>query len=398
MKMEDCKYIQDLLPLYVDDGVLSVAECRAVDEHIAHCGECAAELRDLQENASLLHLAGRSIFQAPADLSSRVMEQLRAEAAGSILSEVPVVRKLEPGRGRKAQPRASRWVSGIAAVAVLAVSVASGIHFLSGESAKVAQEAEPPAIVAPESEPAPAEIAVPETEPAAVSPDPPAADEQQPEEAIVTETVTVASVDAETEPETTAAAPAEETPAVQAEPPAPAAETVTVAEAAPPEETAAPEAPAYTEPVPSGNVILLNQNDQVRSTMLRMSFSDVEAAVVSLQTLVSDCGGRIVDTTVSADSNSEIFSVKVPRAEADNFIVSVTSSGFVLSQEQDFKTSLYSQLMEEYLQLQTQLNASASEEVAIQLRTQLSEVEQQMNAAQQDAQYESVVIWVQMSE
>jgi len=368
--MEDCKQIQDLLPFYLDDDVLTEAERRMVDSHIAHCASCRKELQDMQQNASLLHLMGRSIFQAPPELSLQVMEQLRSERPVSILSEAAAVRKTEK-RKTAASFHPRRWVSGIAAAALLAVSVAGGLSSLPSDAPnsqiQVAQEGSekkaPATYASPSASEAPPLDQQDTTESKPVVDGPISAD---------TPTENIAPVNEESSEVASSAGTESEVPIVK--------------NSSPGEEV-------------SSNLVLLNQSDQVRSTLLKMSFTDVEAAVLQLQTTVADCGGKIINTTVSSDSNCEIFSIQVPREKADNLIVSITSSGFVLSQEQDFKTSLYSQLMEEYLQLQAQLSSSASsEEISVQLKTQLAEVEQKMQSAQQDTQYESVVVWVQLAE
>ncbi len=383
--MEDCKYIQDLLPFYIDDGILTEAERRAVNLHIAHCDSCSKELEALQHNAWMLHQMGRSIFQAPSGLSARIMEQLRSETAASNFSEAPAVKKIEKTKILSLRPR--HFWSGIAAAMILAVTVV-GVPTLIPDDSSLTRVAQ--------------EQPVSQVEGTTLSTN---SAEKTETSSSIEQTAPMENVSSNiSEEEPTDSVPVQ---APESEPPTVVEkETSATSEDATPfssaleseTNTSTGYTPAETQSTQSpSNLILLNQDDEVRSTLLKMSFTDVEAAVLQLETLVADFEGKITDTTVSSDSNCEIFTVKVPRSQADSFIVSITSSGFVLSQEQDFKTSLYSQLMEEYLQLQTQLNASTSEEVSMQLQTQLAEVEQRMNAAQEDVQYETVVIWIQLA-
>jgi predicted anti-sigma-YlaC factor YlaD len=55
MKMS-CEIIRDLLPLYLD-GVCSEGSRAAVEEHIAECGRCKAELQAMRTTLPVNHTA-----------------------------------------------------------------------------------------------------------------------------------------------------------------------------------------------------------------------------------------------------------------------------------------------------------------------------------------------------
>ena len=391
--MEDCKNIQNILPLYVDNGVLTTAEIRQVEDHVAHCPACQQELTDLRENASLLQTMGRPIFRAPASLSGNVMSVLREEgkSLSSVVDSFTGSETNHPSVFRK-----RRFIPGIAAAVVLLATVV-------GTSQLLPDSSQPPVQVAQEiGEMTPSSPVLPHTgeqnvekEPTPVSSPSDIADmaEVQPVSTVEkqSETEAVQPVESTTN-EGITTTEAEMVPQNVPAESEPEAEPGTAPEVENP-------APVPAESVPSsGNVVLLNQNNQTRSTLLKMSFTDQKDAVQMIESTVASFGGNVTDKTISTDSNCEIITVKVPQTQADSFIVSITDAGLVLSQEQSLKTSPYGQLMEEYLQLQAQLGSSNSQEVSMQLKTQLSEVEQQMNSAQQEAQYESIVIWVQLSE
>lgn len=389
--MEDCKNIQNILPLYVDNDVLTAAEIQQVEDHVAHCSACQQELTDLRENVSLLQAMGRSIFQAPTSLSGNVMSALREEGKSfsSVADSFMGSETNQPSVFRK-----RRFIPGIAAAVVLLATVVGTSQLLPDSSQAPVQVAQEIGETIPSSPVLP-DTGEKNTEKELTSVSSPA------DIADSTEAQSAATV--EKQPEAEAVQPVEPTidegnTAAETVPQNVPAESQSAAEPGTEPETEEP-AQLPAESVPSsGNVVLLNQNNQTRSTLLKMSFTDQKDAVQMIESTVASFGGNVTDKTISTDSNCEIITVKVPQTQADSFIVSITDAGLVLSQEQNLKTSLYGQLMEEYLQLQAQLSSSNSQEVSMQLKTQLSEVEQQMNSAQQEAQYESVVIWVQLSE
>ena len=63
MKMS-CEIIKDLLPLYLD-GVCSSDSKTAIEEHIAVCDSCRAELQDMQTTLPINN-AGQNLKEAEA--------------------------------------------------------------------------------------------------------------------------------------------------------------------------------------------------------------------------------------------------------------------------------------------------------------------------------------------
>ena len=75
-----CNEIRELSSSYLDRA-LAGAEMRRVGDHLAQCGDCAAEYSRLQKSQQLVASLGRK--PAPQDLSLRIRVALSQEIAGS---------------------------------------------------------------------------------------------------------------------------------------------------------------------------------------------------------------------------------------------------------------------------------------------------------------------------
>ncbi len=75
--MKTCSDIKNLLPLY-EDGVLSDAEKRLVEEHLAHCDACCRELADLRKAAAMVR--GLPEAALPPWFEEKIMARVRKEA------------------------------------------------------------------------------------------------------------------------------------------------------------------------------------------------------------------------------------------------------------------------------------------------------------------------------
>ena len=75
--MSKCHDIQKLLPLY-EEGVLSVAEKQAVDDHLAQCADCRREMAFLQKANRLVK--NLSPVEEPPWFQQKIMAQVREEA------------------------------------------------------------------------------------------------------------------------------------------------------------------------------------------------------------------------------------------------------------------------------------------------------------------------------
>lgn len=75
--MKNCQDIENLLPLY-PDGVLSDAEKRAVEEHLAGCAGCQKELAYLQKAGQLVDQL--SSVEEPPWFQQKIMARVREEA------------------------------------------------------------------------------------------------------------------------------------------------------------------------------------------------------------------------------------------------------------------------------------------------------------------------------
>jgi anti-sigma factor RsiW len=75
--MSKCHDLQKLLPLY-EEGILSDAEKRAVEEHLAQCGDCRREMAFLQKADRLVK--NLSPVDEPPWFQQRIMARVREEA------------------------------------------------------------------------------------------------------------------------------------------------------------------------------------------------------------------------------------------------------------------------------------------------------------------------------
>ncbi|MRR17072.1 MAG: DUF2275 domain-containing protein [Deltaproteobacteria bacterium] len=75
--MKKCRDIEHLLPLY-PEGILTDAEKRAVEEHLADCAACRKELAYLQKAGQLVHRL--SPVESPPWLEQKIMSGVRREA------------------------------------------------------------------------------------------------------------------------------------------------------------------------------------------------------------------------------------------------------------------------------------------------------------------------------
>lgn len=75
--MKTCSDIENLLPLY-EEGVLSDAEKRLVEEHLAHCDACCRELADLRKAAAMVR--GLPEAALPPWFEEKIMARVRKEA------------------------------------------------------------------------------------------------------------------------------------------------------------------------------------------------------------------------------------------------------------------------------------------------------------------------------
>lgn len=82
--MKNCRDIESLLPLYLE-GVLSDAEKRRVQEHLAGCGICQKEMAYLQKSGKLV--AGLPGVEEPPWFQQKIMAQVRKEAEKKSLAQ-----------------------------------------------------------------------------------------------------------------------------------------------------------------------------------------------------------------------------------------------------------------------------------------------------------------------
>ena len=75
--MKNCREIEDLLPLY-EEGVLSGAEKRDVDEHLARCSNCQKELTYLKKASRLVEQLPP--VEEPPWFQQKIMARVRTEA------------------------------------------------------------------------------------------------------------------------------------------------------------------------------------------------------------------------------------------------------------------------------------------------------------------------------
>ena len=100
-------------------GTLDPAEAQALEQHLASCADCSAELEEWRDTSAALAYAAAPVAPSPA-VRARVLESIRAEAQDGKHNVVPLARP------RKSQPATAGWsraAQAIAAVLVLAFLV-----------------------------------------------------------------------------------------------------------------------------------------------------------------------------------------------------------------------------------------------------------------------------------
>ncbi|MEP6655828.1 MAG: anti-sigma factor [Betaproteobacteria bacterium] len=121
--MMDCGQARTRIPALVDKelGPLDAVE---VEQHVAHCAECAAELRAQERLGSLVRQA--AYFRASPELRHRIDVALNASSAATRpATGAPSVRA--DGRGRKPFTRAG-WNMGPAIAGAAAVLLSVGLY------------------------------------------------------------------------------------------------------------------------------------------------------------------------------------------------------------------------------------------------------------------------------
>lgn len=78
--MKKCSAIENLLPLY-EEGILSEAEKRVVEEHLSVCSACQKELARLQRAGQMVHNLPE--VEEPPWFKQKIMAQVREEAGKS---------------------------------------------------------------------------------------------------------------------------------------------------------------------------------------------------------------------------------------------------------------------------------------------------------------------------
>jgi len=112
-----CSDVQDQLSAYMDK-MLSVAQMKAIDEHLSHCPDCRRELEQLEETVALLHQLGE--VEPPPDLTEAIINTIQSSAKKD-RGRISIWRRLQ---GRKS-------LGGLIAVAacLLIVAVVVGQGF-----------------------------------------------------------------------------------------------------------------------------------------------------------------------------------------------------------------------------------------------------------------------------
>ena len=91
-----CEIIKDLLPLYFD-GVCSGDSRAAVDEHIAACGNCGAELREMRRALPVINSEKENLKEAEAvmNLSKRLTrEKIKAVLKACLITAAAIAAAL----------------------------------------------------------------------------------------------------------------------------------------------------------------------------------------------------------------------------------------------------------------------------------------------------------------
>ncbi|MCZ3388731.1 MAG: anti-sigma factor [Actinomycetia bacterium] len=114
---------------------LDAAESAEFEQHLAACDTCSLDVREMRETAAVLALT--SLEEPPAALRDAVLARVRLTSQGSPDSDAAAVVDLAERRTRRGP--ATRWLTGVAAAAVL---VAGGLGVTTYQASQRADQAQ----------------------------------------------------------------------------------------------------------------------------------------------------------------------------------------------------------------------------------------------------------------
>lgn len=367
--MLNCRKIKELLYLYLD-GMLSTEENTAIKVHLDNCAQCHQEYLELMDMSQLLQSMGRDIYMAPPDFTAKVMSNLR-ETVGNVdtNSMVKPADKLKPDILSKYNWK--KFSAGIAAAALLAFS-ATQINLMP-----LSQVAEnPPAInqttvangdnlPGPVEDKLPGDVTAPNN--STDNPD------------INTDSITDTKPSAlfaperQTVPETSTA---EKQPLMMA---------------------------ANTNDNGDLDPVLFNKQHQIDNYLIKLQVADINKALSSLNQLnnnykvqMQNLGEHRYD-----DQLYKVIKISIDEQISPKYINSLSSLGTILSQDKETKdlSPRYAETLEQYLTLQKQRNAQlkneGNQESIQQLVTQMAALQKQLETWQNQAAYDTIVLWLQ---
>ena len=127
MVHEDYKMMLPMHALASLDG----DEAQALDQHLATCAECRAELDDWQDAAGALAYAAEPLEPSP-QVRTRILESVRAESARQPDNVIPLKRPASI----KAQPGWSRSLQAIAALIIIGLIIGVVVLWRQNQDAR----------------------------------------------------------------------------------------------------------------------------------------------------------------------------------------------------------------------------------------------------------------------
>ena len=106
----NCRDLEDILPGYLD-GALTDEEKKAVEEHLAQCGDCRESLEDLKGALELA--AGLERVEPPARLKAEIMGLVREEADVMALARGDEAPAVEVLGGRERDRKVQECISAL---------------------------------------------------------------------------------------------------------------------------------------------------------------------------------------------------------------------------------------------------------------------------------------------
>lgn len=332
-----CSEVLNEISAYLD-GELSAAQSESVKAHLSECDACREEYESLAHVSELMRKMPAG-FRAPEGFKDAVMARIAAEP--------------QPAPVKAAPTRFRRWAVGVAAGVLLVV----GSFAIQSEPVQQLAHKGGPLIKSPVQQ-----------EEAGISPG-----KADPGEVAIQPNGTQLPGKSETGAKPGENASQSPGIATQVKPKAPS---------------------AYT-----GNPVLLNHNQQVSNTVLKVRVSDVSNAVQQAQAFGNESGARYDDLgqQVKGDQRYTVGKFTVAHDKNAALLKKFQWLGTVISKDTDSKdiSAQYNDLLSQYQSITVQRDAADDPDKKAQLDQQAKNLERQLKNLESQSEFDTIVLWIE---